>query len=93
MLPKIFALFGLFVFSNAMVRYDNYKVYSVVPSNEVQIQRLTDLMKQGYEIWSDVLAVGQDTRIMVSPEQEKDFVEYSKIIGMEADLKISNVQE
>ncbi|KAJ0173496.1 hypothetical protein K1T71_010645 [Dendrolimus kikuchii] len=93
MLGKIFALFGLIVLSNGMVSYDNYKVYSVVPSNEVQVQRLTDLMKEGYEFWSEVLVVGQDTRIMVSPEQEKDFVEYSKSIGMEALLKIANVQE
>ncbi|KAM3960500.1 uncharacterized protein ACR2FA_005409 [Aphomia sociella] len=84
---------GVFSLTNAGKSYNNYKVYNVIPKSEVQVQYLTDLRKEGYDFWTDVIDINKEVRIMVSPEQADEFVKYSTSVGMEAELSINNVQE
>lgn len=90
----VITLLGFALVSEAKT-YDNYKVYSVVPENEVQVQILNDLRKSDYtyDFWTDVFNVGNDVRIMIAPEKETDFLNYSKNVGLDATLRIANVQE
>nr|USU81833.1 M14 metal carboxypeptidase 2 [Antheraea pernyi] len=76
-----------------MKSFENYKVYNVVPKSESQVHMLNNLRKQGYDFWTDVLTVGSDARIMVAPAQDGVFVEYTKAIGVNANITINNVQE
>lgn len=92
-LKVIFVLLGFIVINNAMKSYENYKVYNIVPNNENQVQILTDLKKDGYDFWSDVVTVDNDVRIMVPPHKDEEFVKYVQSVGLNADLRITNVQE
>lgn len=93
-LKFLIALLGFALVSEAKT-YDNYKVYSVVPKNEVQVQILNDMRKSDYtyDFWTDVFNVGNDVRIMVAPEKETDFLSYSKNVSLDTTLRIENVQE
>lgn len=79
--------------SDAYVSYENFKVYKVIPQNDEHVQKIEVLREQLYEFWTDVTKVGDDIRIMVSPDQNDEFVNYVKSAGMEPVLGISNVQE
>lgn len=93
MIVKILVAFiGLVAISNAKT-FENYKVYKVVPNSVEEVQILTDLRKSGFEFWTDAFTVGNDVRIMVAPNQEAEFVRYSKSVGLSPELRISNVQE
>ncbi|CAG9789475.1 unnamed protein product [Diatraea saccharalis] len=87
-------LFGIFVSSFAYKSYENFKVYKVIPKSDVQIQILTDLRKNGsYDFWTDILTVNNEVRILVSPDQEVEFVKYLKSVDLTAEISIKNVQE
>ena len=79
--------------SDAYVSYENFKVYKVIPQNDEHVQKIEVLREQLYEFWTDITKIGEDVRIMVSPEQNDEFVKYIKNAGMEPVLGISNVQE
>ncbi|KAI5642821.1 zinc carboxypeptidase domain-containing protein [Phthorimaea operculella] len=62
--------------------------------HQQQVQILKDLRKNGYEYWDDdYFTVGSDVRIMVSPGKNEEFVQYTRSVGLNSTLKISNVQE
>lgn len=90
----LIALLGFVLVSDAKT-YNNYKVYSVVPKNEMHVQILYDLRKSdlSLDFWTDVFEVESDVRIMVAPEKEMGFLNYTKSIGLDAMLRIENVQE
>lgn len=90
----VIALLGFVLVSDAKT-YNNYKVYSVVPKNEMHVQVLYDLRKSDHSLdfWTDVFEVGSDVRIMVTPEKELGFLNYSKSVGLDTMLRIENVQE
>nr|UPI76679.1 M14 metal carboxypeptidase 2 [Antheraea yamamai] len=92
MLLKIFLVLFLIGVGNCMKSFENYKVYNVVPKSESQVHMLNNLRNQGYDFWTDVLTVGSDARIMVAPAQDGVFVEYTKAIGVNANITINNVQ-
>ncbi|GBP80206.1 Zinc carboxypeptidase A 1 [Eumeta japonica] len=78
----------------AQIRYDEYKVFSVVPETEDQIQALKDLSQELlYEFWTDFLDVGKNVKIMVAPNRVKDFYSSLNSIGLRPDLNINNVQQ
>ncbi|XP_059047429.1 uncharacterized protein LOC131842877 [Achroia grisella] len=85
-------LVGIFCISSAAKSYENYKVYNVIPKTEVQVQYLIDLKKEKYDFWTDVINIDSNVRIMVSPEQAEELVEYSTSVGMAIELSISNIQ-
>lgn len=90
----IIALLGLVLVSEAKT-YNDYKVYSVIPKNEMQVKILNDLRisDHSFDFWTDVFKIGDDVRIMVSPEKEMGFLKYSQSVGLDATLRIKNVQE
>lgn len=92
MILKTFALLGLVATAFAAKSYENYKVYNVRLNTEAQVQRIEDLKKEGYEIWTDHLMVGEDARIMVAPEQNEEFVKYTSAAGLNSTLTVKNVQ-
>lgn len=78
----------------AYVSYENYKVYKVIPETENQVQILTDLRKEPYyNFWTDVIKIGEDVRIMVSPSKNEELAKYLRNVEMEPVIAISNVQE
>ncbi|XP_026333303.1 zinc carboxypeptidase-like [Hyposmocoma kahamanoa] len=93
-LKIVVALLGFVIALNAKT-YDGYKVYSVVPKYEAQVQILNDLRKSDYsfDFWTDLFEIGSDVRIMVAPEKEMGFLKYSKSVGLDATLRIENVQD
>lgn len=81
--------------SDAKVSYENYKVYSVIPKTDEQVQVLIDLNKENNDLdfWSDVFNVDSDVRVMVSSKYDTEFIDYMKSVNIDVDLKITNVQE
>ncbi|VVC97745.1 unnamed protein product [Leptidea sinapis] len=76
----------------AVKTYESYKVYSVIPINEVHLQILTDLRKEGFEFWTEIVTKEKDVRIIVSPAQDYEFLDYMKNVGLNPVLSIPNVQ-
>ncbi|XP_053613736.1 zinc carboxypeptidase-like [Plodia interpunctella] len=89
----VVVLLAVIALSGAKQTFNDYKVYKVVPKNEVQVQQLNDLKKDGYDFWTDIFEVDNDVRIMVSPAQEKVFVNYTRTVGMQPEITVANVQE
>ncbi|CAH0728592.1 unnamed protein product, partial [Brenthis ino] len=80
--------------SKAYVSYENYKVYKVVPETAKQVQILTDLRKEPhYNFWTDIINIGEDVKIMVSPSQDEELAKYLRSVEMDPVLAISNVQD
>lgn len=79
------------VLAEEKIRYDNYKVYTVIPRDIQQIRILQNL--DGYDFWSRMKGMGLPVDIMVPPELRRDFenVTYSNKIPVS--VKINNVQE
>lgn len=90
---KHVVVLGLIAIANAMVSYENYKVYNIVPKSEAEVQILTDLRKEGYEFWTEIFEVGNDVRIMVAPAEDEEFSNYVKSVKLDAVVSITNVQE
>ncbi|XP_073950183.1 zinc carboxypeptidase-like [Choristoneura fumiferana] len=90
---KNVVIIGLIAIANAMVSYENYKVYNIVPKSEAEVQILTDLKKEGYEFWTEILEVGNDVRIMVAPAEDEEFSNYIKSVKLDAVVSITNVQD
>lgn len=93
MVFKVIALLGLLAVANAMVSYENYKVYNIVPKSEAEVQILNDLKKDGYEFWTEIFEVGSEVRIMVPPVEDEEFLNYVKSVNLDAKVSIANVQE
>lgn len=92
MIVNTLALLGLVAVATAAKSYDNFKVYSIIPKSETQLQMLEDLKKEGYEFWTEYLTVGNDARLMVSPAKNEEFVKYASSAGLNATVAITNVQ-
>ena len=77
------------------VRYDNFKVYRVVPkSNEaVEILRALEESDNVYDFWTEVKGVGHPVDIMVAPHLKYRFSD--ALAGSQFDVEeyISDVQK
>ncbi|XP_041969318.1 zinc carboxypeptidase-like [Aricia agestis] len=82
----------LFGYTNGQRSYENYKVYKVLPTTDKHVQMLTDLQKE-YDFWSEVVSIGSDIRVLVSPEKDEEFIKYTAGVGLNATVGISNVQD
>ncbi|XP_045486057.1 zinc carboxypeptidase A 1 [Pieris rapae] len=92
MYATILLILNVLILTTAYKSYENYKVYKVIPESDTQLQILTDLKKSGFDIWTEVPMIGKDVRILVSPAQENDFVDYMKGVGLGIEVAIKNVQ-
>ncbi|XP_045776148.1 zinc carboxypeptidase-like [Maniola jurtina] len=92
---KITVLVFIFAITltEAYKSYENYKVYKIVPKTTEHVQVLTDLPKEEYYFWSDIVKIDSDVRILVSPNKNTEFVKYMASVKIEPVLAISNVQE
>nr|CAD7401295.1 unnamed protein product [Timema poppensis] len=88
-------LVTLLTASVAKVRYDNYKVYHVVPTDQHHLTVLRDIETriQDLSLWSDVQDVNNPVHIMVPPYQEEEFTNLIKSFSMLHKINMHNVQE
>ncbi|KAL1395459.1 hypothetical protein pipiens_011234 [Culex pipiens pipiens] len=77
------------------VRFDNYRVYEVNPSNAEQLQVLQYLeqVPDGYSFWEMPVQVGMNVRMVVPPHKFSDFEEMTARLGMDSTLKVENLQK
>ncbi|XP_049878169.1 zinc carboxypeptidase-like [Pectinophora gossypiella] len=74
--------------------YEGYKVFKIVPEAEKDVKILKGLEKvTEYQFWTDVIQIGEDVRIMVSPEKLSKFEEYLTAQGIKASIAIEDVQK
>ncbi|XP_062120945.1 zinc carboxypeptidase-like [Drosophila sulfurigaster albostrigata] len=75
-------------------RYDNYRVYELNISNNVQlkiINKLTELSQQ-YDIWKEYNAHTKQMHLMVNPSEEKRFQLFLRLFNINNELLIPNLQ-
>ncbi|GAB0100159.1 hypothetical protein DMENIID0001_161540 [Sergentomyia squamirostris] len=78
------------------VKFNDHKVFTVIPENEDQLKALRDLEIQSipsFDFWASAKGVGHKADIMVSPEQMDDFREFLQQNNLESSLKIEDVQK
>ncbi|KAF5290651.1 hypothetical protein FQR65_LT01941 [Abscondita terminalis] len=74
------------------VRYDDYRVYRVLPKNLQQVNVLRDLDKQYFTFWTKPSHPNHNVDIMVEPNQIRNFEKTLKFLGLEENIMIENVQ-
>lgn len=79
------------------VRYDNYKLYRLIPNDEETLDILKKLENteelSEYDFWSPVVKVGMEVDLMVPPYRVEEIEHMAKARGMNASILIDNVQE
>lgn len=76
------------------LRYDNYKVYTVLPTSTAHLKILKNLETQrGYNFWNDIKNVAMPVDVMVPPHLSADFKYLVSTHKISSSLKIDNVQE
>lgn len=82
------------VLAQEKVRYDNYKVYTVLPTNTTHLNILRNLERHGeYNFWTDIKNVAMPVDVMVPPHLSSDFQDLISNHKMSSSLKINNVQD
>lgn len=76
------------------VRFDNHRVYSLVATNQDQLDWLNQLEhdRDGYLFWNGI-SMGRNVDLMVSPQRMSEFNEMSTKFGISGELKVENVQK
>ncbi|XP_044733673.1 zinc carboxypeptidase-like [Chrysoperla carnea] len=74
------------------VRFDNYKVFSVIPHKQKDLEILNFFKKSQYDFWTDFKGLSKGVHIMVAPHQENEFVEILSRNGISFELYIENIQ-
>jgi len=89
---KQFLIFALFYLSYSQANdYTNYKVYDVIAQKD-QLAALMDWQYQeGVDFWR-FGGVGRESKVMVSPEVEPDFVNFLRENEVKHKLSIENVE-
>ncbi|KAJ8927936.1 hypothetical protein NQ314_019567 [Rhamnusium bicolor] len=78
------------------VRFDNHKLYRLIPKDEkslIALKELQDVELSGYDFWSYVKAVGVPVDIMVSPHLVKELQNMVETLGIDSEVLMENVQE
>nr|UPI76680.1 M14 metal carboxypeptidase 3 [Antheraea yamamai] len=90
-----FILYFIFTITKSeYVSYRKYKVYKVIPETEKNVQILVDLQKNNhFTFWSDTIEIGSNVRIMITPEEQKEFEDYMNNVGMNFSIAINDVQD
>ncbi|XP_011705383.1 PREDICTED: zinc carboxypeptidase A 1-like, partial [Wasmannia auropunctata] len=74
--------------------FDNYKVFKIVVTTQMQAERLkqlTDAVLDGFSFWRDPL-VNKEVELMVAPHKLPEFYEVMAQIQASYDVYIENVQ-
>ena len=76
------------------VRYDNYKVFRVVPQTEEQVEVIRNLeeVSDAFSFWKEPNAVQRPADVMVAPHRIPDFHETMKMFNIPYDVYVSDVQ-
>lgn len=75
-------------------RFDHYRVYSVNVRTKAHIEIVKELeiYGNGYELWNSPME-GKPVDILVPPHKFGDFSDFLESTGMNATVKINNLQE
>lgn len=86
--------FLLELFAQEKMRYDDYKVYTVLPINAGHIDILKTLQQsRKYNFWTEIQTVGRAVDVMLPPEQTENFLDIVSSHKIPNTLMIHNVQE
>ncbi|XP_046995628.1 zinc carboxypeptidase-like isoform X1 [Schistocerca americana] len=90
----LFLVAGLALAAGEKLRYDDYRVYRVLPANVDQLQFLNGLARYHSDIrfWKEARAVNMPADIMVSPKMQPTFLEWLQAHSITASVFIENVQ-
>lgn len=76
------------------VRYDDHKVYRVIPLTEEHLKVLKNLvLRDHYDFWKDVSFVGMPVDIIVPPKRSIEFNDMIKEQRLPAVVYIEDVQK
>ncbi|KAB0795830.1 hypothetical protein PPYR_09891 [Photinus pyralis] len=74
-------------------RFDNFKVYQVIPTTSAHLEVLEKLENDpNYNFWSGV-ALNRQVDVMVSPRQQDIFTNLLRFLNLPGKVMIENVQE
>ncbi|XP_046833285.1 zinc carboxypeptidase-like [Vespa crabro] len=74
--------------------YENYQVFSVLPSTESQLEILSQIEDyDGFSLWKTLSAVNMTVDIMVAPNKLADFFDLMNVLGTPYKKFIDNVQD
>ncbi|CAL1679898.1 unnamed protein product [Lasius platythorax] len=75
--------------------FDNYKVFSIVPTTEEQIEQLYQMIQihDGFTFWNIPNLKNRIVNLMVAPHKLPQFNEIMVQIGISYQINIENVQE
>lgn len=81
-------------FATEYVRYDDFKVYKLMPRSHAHLDSLRNLENGGvYNFWSDIGYVNKSVHIMVPPHMRHNFNDFLKLTHIEHELYIGDVQK
>nr|XP_022916621.1 carboxypeptidase B-like [Onthophagus taurus] len=89
------ALFVIFlaVASADIFRYDGYKVYQVIPTNEIHAEVLKVFREnEEYDFWSKTNILGESVNIMVKPALQNSFVKILETNKIEYSILIDDAE-
>ncbi|XP_055681899.1 uncharacterized protein LOC129789271 [Lutzomyia longipalpis] len=78
------------------VKFNDYKVFTVIPENEDQLKALKDLELDAvasFDFWASAKSVGQKADIMVAPGQMEEFHDFLQENNLQTSLKVEDVQK
>ncbi|XP_049860164.1 zinc carboxypeptidase-like [Schistocerca gregaria] len=90
----VFLVASLVLAAGEKVRYDDHRVYRVLPANVDQLQFLNGLTKYHRDIyfWKEPSVVNKPADVMVSPKMQASFMEGLEANGIESSVYIDDVQ-
>lgn len=90
----LFTILVVSTLATEPIRFDNYKVYRLTPTNKKQVQLLKDLESfGGYTYWNEVERVNKPVDIMVPPHLNPDFKDSIDKNGITNEILIDDVQK
>lgn len=89
----VFILVTLAFVSSAKHSYDGYKVFKIIPEDETTVSHLENLSWNGLgEFYDDIIEINKEARIIVSPDDLQNFLDFLKISGIESEEMIPDIQ-
>ncbi|KAL6434373.1 hypothetical protein ACFW04_006055 [Cataglyphis niger] len=75
-------------------RFNNYKVFRIIPTTEAQVEILRELeeISDGFSFWETPSFVGRNVDLMVAPHKLPQFYELMAQIGIPHQIHIEDVQ-
>ncbi|XP_072929534.1 uncharacterized protein [Epargyreus clarus] len=92
---NLLIVFSVIIASNAQkITFDGYKVYKVIPKTNEELELLQNLQKDRIlELWDDLYVTNRDVRLMVPPQNVKDFLCAAQKAKMDAKEVINDMQK